>query len=148
MGRGCGWSDTDLANLARAWVQAREDPVTGIEQTAGRFRCTMFARFKELEPRDSSKKTYGGRTAKSVRAKFDEVAADVQNFRHPFRLFRACNPTGVTQDEVLSMEISVHLGKRKYMAYEAPYFPHCQWRKHLSFRVLSLHPKLSDEGTC
>lgn len=145
MGRGCGWSDAEIAHIVRAWVYASEDPVTGIDQTAGRFKSTMFEKFKELGPNDVHDKRYGGRSAKSARAKFEEVAADVQKFRDAILRVRASNPTGVTEDEVLSMSIAVHFGKRDKMSYEARCFPHAQWRSHLAYKVLQSHPKFSDE---
>lgn len=146
MGRGCGWSDTELARLKRAWVHESEDSVSGIDQTAARFRCTMFVRFKELAQSDDIQKTYFGRTGKSVRAKIDKIAADVQKFRDPFCRARACNPTGVNKDEVINMEISVQLPKHSSMDYDALSFPQWNWRNHLSFRMLALNQKFSDEG--
>lgn len=148
MGRGCGWTDVELAHLARAWVYATEDPIVGIDQTAGRFRATMFQKFKDMAPDDAHEKTYGGRTPKSVRAKVDEVAADVQKFRNSMKRVKSCNPTGVNISEILSMSIAVHLGKRDTMSYEARNFPHTQWRNHLAYGVLKSHPKFSDESVC
>lgn len=64
-------------------------------------------------------KCYGDGSAKSVRAKFDEVAADVQIFRESLRMINASNPTGITEDEKLSMAIAKNLGKRTSMSYYA-----------------------------
>lgn len=147
MGRGCGWSSNELESLARSWVHATEDPVTGIDQTAGRFRETMFAKFKTFAPPDSSDKTYGGRTSKSVRAKFDELAADIQKFREALRRVGVSNPSGVTRDEILSMAIAIHLGHRDTMSYDARSYPHSEWKNHLAYKVLMNHPKFSDEGS-
>lgn len=146
MGRGCGWTDVELGHVARAWVYASEDPIVGIDQTAGRFRSTMFQKFKEMAPVGSNEKTYGGRTPKSVRAKFDEISADVQKFRSAIKRVQSCNPTGVTINEIISMSIAVHLGKRDSMSYEARGYPHTQWRNHLAYAVLKTQPKFCDES--
>lgn len=91
----------------------------------------MFAKFKELSPSDAMDKTYGGRSQKSVWPSFDEVATDIQKFRDALRRVKACNPIGVTEVEILSMSIAVHLGKRDTMSYEACNYPANRWRNHL-----------------
>lgn len=146
MGRGCGWSAEELQHLAQAWVFASEDPVTGIDQTAARFRATLFDRFKALAPVGASDKTYGGRTAKSARAKFDEISADVQKFRDSLRKVTVCQPSGVNSSNILSMAIAIHMGRRTAMDYNARDYPHTEWRNHLAYAVLKDHPKFSDEG--
>lgn len=146
MGRGSGWSDTELCHLARAWLHASEDPETGTDQTAGRFKKTMFERFKTFAPELCSEKTYGARTAKAVRAKFDEVSADLQKFRESLRFIHSCNPTGVTEDGIFSMAVAKHLGKRTTMSYDAKDYPHDLWKSHLAFKILKTHPKYSDDA--
>lgn len=146
MGRGQGWSDVELEQLARAWVFATEDPVTGIDQTAARFKATLFTKFSSFAPADASEKVYGGRTPKSVRAKFDEVSADVQKFRGALRKVTSSFPTGCSDTEVLSMAIAIHMGKRSDMSYEAKMYPHSSWRNHLAYKILRRLPKYSDEG--
>lgn len=54
--------------------------------------------------------------------KFDEVTEDIQKFRKALRYIGAANPTGVTEDELISMSIAKHLRKYKKMTCDArPY---------------------------
>lgn len=91
MGSGSEWSDTELQHLMRAWVYARKDPITGIDQTMSSFNATLFKKFTLFAPTGTAEKTYEERIAKSVRAKFDEIAADVgskvvcENFHSPWK---------------------------------------------------------------
>lgn len=49
-------------------VDARDrGPITCIDQTAGRFKTTMFEKFKKLVQSGVSDKTYGERTPYSVK---------------------------------------------------------------------------------
>ena len=98
MGRGVGWTDAEIGHLARSWFFASEDAIAGIDQTAARFKQTMFDKFKSFAPATGSEKGYGSRTPKSVASKFDEVPADVQKFRASLSFIRAAHPTGVTED--------------------------------------------------
>lgn len=147
MGRGCAWTDVELGKFARAWLYTSEDAVTGVDKTVARFRETIFEKFKSLARPDANDRTYAARSARSVRAKFDEVAADIQKFRDALRLIRSSNPTGVTEGEIFSMEIYKHLGKRKVMSYDARSFPHSIWRNHLDFKAVRTHPKFSEDGS-
>ena len=75
------------------------------------------------------------------------MAADVQKFRGALRFMRSCNPTGVTEEQIKSMAIAKHLGKRQNMSYEARDYPHDNWVHHLAFSVLKHHPKFKEVDT-
>lgn len=121
-----------------------EDPGTRTNQTATRFKETLSERFKRFLP--TSEGTHGTRSAKAVRTKFDELVADVKKFRAALHLIRASNPTGVTGDELFSMAIAKHFGKRDGMSYDARSYPQRNWRNHLAFKTLKNHPKFSDSS--
>lgn len=144
MGRGSGWSDVELGHLARSWKHASEDPIVGIDQKCARFIDTMFEKFKSFAPRSAQGKVYGARNPKSIKSKWDDVSADVQKFRESLQLVQASHPTGVTEDQILSMAIAKHLGKRNKMSYDAKDYPHENWKNHLAFKTLRGHPKFCD----
>lgn len=85
MGKGGGWINNELENLTRACIYATEDAMTGINQTADRFKETLFESFKEIAPLTVSDKSYSGPTAKACREKFDKLTPYFQNFRITFR---------------------------------------------------------------
>lgn len=57
---------------------------------------------------------------------------------------RVSNRTGVTDAEVISIEIAKHLRMREGMRYAARDNPHREWRNHLAFKTLRFHPKFSN----
>lgn len=93
MRRDCRWPAEELEHHAQAWVYATEDPVAGIDQSSTRFRNTLFSKFKSLARYAANEKTYRGTTVKSARAKFDEIAADVQKFKAVLYKVIVCGPT-------------------------------------------------------
>lgn len=137
-----------MEHLARAWVFATEDPVTGIGQIAARSKSTMFEKFTSFAMPDATEKTYGGRTLKSVRAKFEDMSADVQTFHDAFCKVTPSSPTCNTETKVLSIGIAIHMGKPPEMSYKAKRCPYSSWRSHLAFtfKVLRKLPKYSDEA--
>lgn len=52
--------------------------------------------------------------------------------------------SGVTEDQVLSMAIEIHLDKLQTMSYDGKDFPNNKWSNHLSFKILRRHPKFMD----
>lgn len=147
MGRGVAWTPEECSNLARAWINASEDPRTGTDQTSHVFFNKMFKTFAEKAPPGANEKQYGARKLKACRSKWEQIAADVQKFRSALRHISACKPTGVNAENMLSMAIAKHLGKRKSMSYDAKDFPHHRWLHHLAFKVLRNHPKFQDIRT-
>lgn len=139
MGRSAGCSEPELDRLARSWIFATEDPI-GIDLTAGRFMGTMFDKFKSFAPDIGNVKQYGARSPKSMKEKWDEASADCQKSRAALRL----NPSGVSEDQIISMAIAKLLCKRDSMPYEAKDYPHANWSNHLAFKVVRSHPKFAD----
>lgn len=95
------------------------------DKTAARFSD----RFKSFAPEIASEKTYAARSAKSLRAKFDDLAADGQKFRNFLGFIRSRNPRAVTKDETISMAIAK--------------FPHSMWRYHSAYKAFKSHLKIS-----
>lgn len=145
MGRGMAWTAAECADLARAWIGTSEDPIRGVEQASSLFYSTMFERFCSLAPEGANSKQYHGRQPRPVRAKWDAMAADCQKFRSAIRFIRACKPTGVSENEIVSMAIAKHLGKRATMSYDARSFPHYKWVYNQAFAVLRRIPKFRDD---
>lgn len=143
MGRGIQWTAEEIAHLSRAWVSTSEDPIAGIDQTSSRFNESMFKTFAAMAPSSASEKQYGARTPKSCRSKMNEVSADCQKFRSALRFISTCKPTGVSIEQILSLSIAKHLGKRESMSYDAKNFPHDQWNNHLAYKTLCKHPKFN-----
>lgn len=63
-----------------------------------RFNATLFQKFTLYDSPSTAEKTYGGRTTEPVRAKNDEMAADMQTFRASMRKAVVSQLSGVTSD--------------------------------------------------
>ena len=118
MRRGANWTTDDLCDLSRAWITASCDPVVDIDQSAERFSATLHSAFVARAGNDDEKKQrYEGRSAKLVKLRF-ECAAYVQKFQKSLLLITSSNPTGITDKELISMAIAVHVGKIHKMSYD------------------------------
>lgn len=73
------------------------------------------------------------------------MSADCQKIRSVLGLIRACRPTGVTEEQILSMAIAKHLGMRETMSYDARDFPHEQWNNNNAYLILRCVPKFRDD---
>lgn len=140
------WADVELAHLTRGWLYASENGVAGVDQTGARFIQTMFDKFKLFALAIGAGKSYGARSQKFVKAKLDEIAPNIQEFRESLRFVRAAQPTIVTEDETLSISIACKTfwGEWWYVV-RCTIIPSC--RMEIFTCVLRHYPKFSDEGS-
>lgn len=141
MGRGVAWNDVEASELARAWIGASEDPIIGIHQTSQMFFNKMFQPFRRSASEGANSKTYGGSGLRATRANWESVSTDCQMFRH----IHACQPTGVTEGQIMSIAVAKHLGKRDGMDCDAKDYVHEHWINHLAFKVLRHIQNFSDD---
>lgn len=121
--------------------------MTGLNQSAARFNTTMFEKFSRFYFPGACGKTHGGRTAESVRSKFNEISADIQIFCNALHRVTTSFPLRFTYDDVLSMAIAIHFGNRSKLCYEAKKYPHIPWKNRLTYKALRHHLKYSDEDS-
>lgn len=76
----------------------------------------MFGEGAGVERR--CEKRYSLRFAKSVQKHFNNLSTDAQKLVKTLWLVRKCEPTGVTEDQVLSIAVSSHARKYETMFYE------------------------------
>lgn len=142
MGRGKSWDSRENEALARAWVCASEDPITGTNPTSKTFAEALRRRFIENGPSPPVPDgRYGNRNAASCKSHFDAISADAQKFYVSLRKVRACSPTGVTEDNIISMAVAIHVGKCIMMEYGNKDFDKDTWSVNRAWKVLSTRPK-------
>lgn len=143
MGRGKAWDIDENEVLARAWISASEDPIAGVDQRGKLFNETVYRRFSERAPACFAgiEGKYGLRTPGSIRNHAGDLSADAQKFSKTLRTVRACGPTGVTENQVLSMAVAVHVGKCATMNYEQKDFSHSNWPGFKAWNLWKNHPK-------
>lgn len=136
----------ECADLVWAWIATSEDPVCGVDQTSHLFYLTMFQRYCSLMPEGgANSKQYKGHQLRPVRETWEAMTGDCQNFRSAIRFIYTCKPTGVTEDEIMSMVIAKHLGKRASMSYDARNFSKDKWVYHQAFPILRRVPKFQGD---
>lgn len=145
MGRGKNWDAEENCVLARAWIASSEDPIAGTDQTRKIFQDTIRRRFTEKGPAQHlvPDGKYGNRSGPSIKQHFTDMSAEVQKFFVSLGKVRACNPTGVGDEEVLSMAVAVHLEHTNRMDYDYKNFDKDQWLYYRAWKVLRHHPKWS-----
>eukprot|EP00171_Calliarthron_tuberculosum_P023290 IDg23290t1 len=111
------------------------------------FWETMFRRFVEHGPPATlvADGKYSKRTVKSCKAHFGDLSAEVQKFFSALRRVKASNPTGVNDDNILSMAVALHMGKTLGMDYNFKDYFQENWNAFKAFKVLQDHPKWNGE---
>lgn len=106
----------------------------------------MRRRFSEKAP--SSDKfqdgKYSDRPMTSLRSHFSTMAADVQKFSVSLRQVRACNPTGVNEEDIISMAIAIHVGRANKIYYQFKEYCKTNWLQYKACLILRHHPKFMD----
>lgn len=77
--------------------------------------------------------------------KWKETSEQCQKFMNLFVSICAMKPTGVTQDQILSMSIVNHLGKLSSLSSADKDYPHEKFVEHLTYKLLQTIPNFSDD---
>lgn len=107
----------------------------------------MFEKFKSFVSAHCDDNTYGERTSKSVREKFDDLSADLQKFRDALQRVVKSQLSGVKEKILISKAISILTRKCNLLNYSFREYHHEMWRNYIFFKALRSHPKYSDVGT-
>lgn len=91
---------------------------------------------------------YGHRTASSCKSHFDVLSAGVQKFAEALCHIRACNPTGVTEGNIVSMAVAIHLEDAGSMEYNKKDIDKWKWTLFRACKVLRTRTKWSQEIPC
>jgi hypothetical protein len=103
-------------------------------------RFTVFSR-QALSPKDGQGQ-FGDRPPKAVYVFLrDNIFPDVNKFNEALCLIQASHPTGVNEDNILSMAIALHLGETKRMDYNFKSFDHSKWPNYTAWKILRSAPK-------
>lgn len=84
--------------LSRSWIHITEDQIFGVDQNSAPYCHTMFENFNSFSSSDNKGKQYGSRNVKLVKAKWDEVEANIPKFREALQFIQTYEPTGVTEN--------------------------------------------------
>lgn len=67
------------------------------------------------------------RTPRRIRNHVGDLSADEQKFAKTLHVVRPCEPTGVAENQFLSMAVAVHVWKYNAMKYKQKDFGHNNW---------------------
>jgi hypothetical protein len=142
MGKAPTWLTKERETVALAWLRATNNGIQGCDQKGEDYRNKIHALFKAFGPRDAPPGHYGDRASKAVYVFLrDNIFPDVNKFNEALRLVQSSHPTGVNDDNIISMAIALHLGKTKRMDYNMRDCEHTQWPNYGAWKILSSAPK-------
>lgn len=135
MDRETAWSDRELADLARVFIQTSQDAIVGTDQTASEFSTKLFENFCKLAPPDADPKWYKFYEARLTHAKWKSVLRKINSFSAALTQVKALRLTGShTDDNLLSICIARLLKKRNTISADAKDYPHSRWALHFAFK--------------
>lgn len=100
--------------------------MAGVDHCGKTFYKTIHSHLLE-RPQESSASVEGRyilQYTENVCEHFKDIFADVSKFVKKLCLARACELTGMTDDQMLSIAVAIHVEKCKAMSYEEENF----WR--------------------
>jgi hypothetical protein len=123
------WLTKERETVTLAWLRVTNNGIQGCDQEGEDYRSKIHTLFKAFGPRDAPPGTghYGDRAPKAVYVFLrDNIFPDVNKFNESLRLIQSSHPTGVNDDNIISMAIALHLGKTKWMDYNLRDYEHTQ----------------------
>jgi muconolactone delta-isomerase len=142
MGKAPAWTMKERETVALAWLRATNNGIQGADQKSEDFRNKIHGFLKALSPKDCPPGRFYERPSKAVYVFLrDNIFPDINKFHEALRLVQASHPTGVNEDNILSMAIAVHLGKTKRMDYQFKFHEHTKWPNYFAWKILRVSPK-------
>jgi hypothetical protein len=142
MGKAPTWPVKERELVALAWLRATNDGIQCCDQKGEDYRNKIHGLFKALSPKDAQQGRFGDRPPKAVYVFLrDNIFPDVNKFNEALRLIQASRPTGVNEDNILSMAIALHLGETKRMDCNFNSFDHSKWPNYTAWKILRTAPK-------
>jgi hypothetical protein len=142
MGKAPEWTAKEREHASIAWFRATNNGIEGVNQRNQDFRNKVFDFFKVLAPMDALPGRYGDRSANSVYIYLrDKIFPSINKFNESLLLVQSSHPTGVNDDNIISMAIALYLGKTKRMDYNFKTFEHTNWVNFLAWKILRDCPK-------
>lgn len=74
MDPGVACSDIECGHSTREWMNARQDPIVGIDQTAAMFWKEVVRPFQFSQTKNASEKQYDSRKYRPIKANFESIA--------------------------------------------------------------------------
>jgi hypothetical protein len=142
MGKAPTWLTKEREMVALAWLHVTNNGIQGCDQKGEDYQNKIHALFKAFGPRDAPPGHYGDPAPKAVYVFLcDNIFPDINKFNESLRLIQSSNPTGMNDDNIISMAITLHLGKTKWMDYNLRDYEHTQWPNYSAWKILSSAPK-------
>jgi hypothetical protein len=122
-----------------AWLRATNDGNQGCDQKGEEYRNEIHALFKALSPKDAPQGQFDDHPPKTVYVFLrDNIFPDVNKFNQALCLIQASCPTGINEDNILSMAIALHLGMSKRMYYSFKSFEHSKWMDYTALKNIEI----------
>jgi hypothetical protein len=148
MPRGKQWAPVEVAALARAFVQATNNPIKGADQRTEVFIADIMSNFKRLAPAGllPTSFTYHYRQDNPKENAYfylrDTVFKDIMKFNSCLRIVYSSQPTGTNEQNKINMAVAIHMKRTNRMNYKYKDFDAVnEWRFYLAWCELKELPK-------
>lgn len=145
MVRGRNWRSAEVAAVAKAYVNATNNPLKGADQRQEEFVADILKKLEQIAPSDVTPAdgTYHHRGPSAWSHLRDSVFKDVQKFNEALRIVYLSVPSGVTEEQKINMAVAIHMRKTKHMNYDYKDYDSKQWRHYFAWLQLKDLPKFT-----
>jgi hypothetical protein len=145
MGKGRKWTAHERECAALAWLTTMNNfahQADWSKPSGKAFQSQLHSILKTIAPVGAQFDRYAGRKDKSIYVFLrDQILPDVRKFVHKsLPLVLNSNPVNVTEDQVISMTIAIHLKKTDRMDYTFKNYDHNHWQNYRAWKVLRQDP--------
>ena len=135
------WQHHEITIACRAYTNDTNNGIQSCDQDMEKFNNDIVEKMRLLAPSGYLPGTYHERAHRIYKYLRDNVFGEVQKFNKSLRLVEISHPSGVTEEQKVSMAIAIHLKLTKKMDYEFKDFEKSKWRLYGAWDVLRHLPK-------
>jgi hypothetical protein len=142
--RGKQYVSAEIAAVAKAYVNATNNPLRGADQRQQVFIADLLSKLEHLAPADLNPKlvTYHHRGAAVWGYLRNTVFKDLDKFIKALRIVYSKETSGATEQQKINMAVAIHTQKTKFMNYEYKNYDSTkEWRFYLAWLELKDDPK-------
>jgi hypothetical protein len=115
MPKGAAWESAEIAAVAKAYVDATNNPLRDVDQKQKVFIADLLSKLKSLAPVALNPKlgTYHHRGAATWTFLSGACFKDVQKFVNVLRNVYLSEPSGFTEQQEINMAVAIHMKKNQ-----------------------------------
>ena len=135
------WKPHEIAIACKAYASATQNGIHGADQDLENFNADIIEKIRLLAPAGYLPDTYHERGRRIYPYLRDNVFGEIQKFNKALRIVNSSHPSGVTNKQMVSMAIAIHLKITNKMDYKNKDYDKEKWRLYGSWVILKDLPK-------